>query len=70
MLGTVGGALSPVGTQARAQQRLVVHEFLSFYLILGPSVHLPLLGDLVSAASELAIPIRGAGCYAVGRRHA
>lgn len=53
MLGRVGGALSPVGTQVRAQQRPTVHKFLSFYLSLGPSVRLPLLGDLVFAASEL-----------------
>ena len=48
-------------TQVRAQQRPTVYEFLSFYLSLGPSVRLPLFGNLVSVASELGIPSKGAG---------
>lgn len=55
------GCIVTCRTQERAQQRPTVHKFLSFYLSLGPSVRLPFFGDLVSAASELGIPSRGAG---------
>lgn len=67
MLGRVGGIVT-CRTQVRAQQRPTVHEFLSFYLSLGPSVRLPLFGDLVSAASELEIFSRGAGYDSIGTK--